>query len=388
MKKLRALIVGQEIELIMSLPSLLVRSGFEVDCLSNNHLLKKNKYLKNYHAVSSMKEMIEVLHYKDLSPYDFIILTNDEMICDVAQSSMSIERKLKLLPVCSEKNFSHLFSKIGLSEILTAENITTPQFFVAQNFWDLKDKAERLGYPCMVKLNSSNGGRGVFECQSLADFDEIKEKITVYPVLLQQKIIGRELDLSAIYQAGELIHFSYSVIEKVIFNKFGPSSLRNYYQLGNFDEKLFSEMKALGKALGADGFTTISCIHSFADNKRYFIEADMRPNAWVEFPRFIGDDPAQYLRNWFSKKEGMSFSNALNANYPLIRQMPYFLRIKNFEVLTNRYQVWSFMSFEDWRIFFRKNKFLARQKFRQFIANLNFFSPKLLQRFFSISQRG
>lgn len=67
----------------------------------------------------------------------------------------------------------------------------------------------------------------------------------------------------------------------MVGNKFGASSLRKYYQTSVVDKEIFLEVQQLGKALGADGFTNISCIQSVDGGGRYVIEADMRANAWI-----------------------------------------------------------------------------------------------------------
>ena len=58
----------------------------------------------------------------------------------------------------------------------------------------------------------------------------------------------------------ELIHFSYSTMDKVVSNRFGPSSLRTYRPLCRVERLVFDWIRALGKALGADGFCNICCI--------------------------------------------------------------------------------------------------------------------------------
>ncbi|MBU6339202.1 MAG: ATP-grasp domain-containing protein [Rickettsiales bacterium] len=183
---------------------------------------------------------------------------------------------MKLLPINSEENLKHIYSKIGLSLTLSKAGITTPDFIVANGLDEVKEAAQKLQYPVMIKTNSDSGGVGVFECNDVADINKINSSFFNSPLLVQKKIIGTELDLYGLYRDGKLIYFTYSQIKKVAKNKFGPSKLRLYKQLSVVDKEIFIEMKNLGKALGANGFVTISCIE--ANNKRYFFEADMRPN--------------------------------------------------------------------------------------------------------------
>lgn len=391
MKKLKALIVGQNMELLLAIPSFVYEAGLSVDMISAHSLITKNHFIENYEFAESWDRIIEILAQRNLDQYDWIILASDEVIECVLSSNLPLEKKRKLLPVKSEENFCHLHSKIGLSKVLTQKKIVTPPFAIANDFNHLSDAAAKVGYPLMVKKDFSSGGLGVFECKNFSELAAYATKISSYPLLLQKKINGRELDLSALYQDGELIHFSYSEILKVYLNKFGPSFLRKYYQLSNFDQKLFLEMRELGQALGANGFATISCIESSEDGKRYFIEADMRPNAWIAFPKFIGDNAAKKMARWFTANEKMSYPFTHNNFFPPSRIMPYFLRMKFWEVLLNRYAVWSFMSQEDRNIFWITNKIAFISLFNKYLkicceffarVKSNSFLPKHLQRFF------
>ena len=111
----------------------------------------------------------------------------------------------------------------------------------------------------MIKVDSSCGGYGVFECSNEFDIQKINSEFLKASFLVQKKIMGIELDLSEFYLNSQLINFPvcpidirdgdprkagrdscrvsvsrrdkglnfcYCVIEKVV-RKFGASSLRN-----------------------------------------------------------------------------------------------------------------------------------------------------------------
>lgn len=347
MKKLKALLIGDSGELMLNMPSLLSRSGFDVDVIAAGHFLKKSRFISDYEMVVDVKEALVRAAKRNLDAYDFIIPCDDATLEAALNSEISLEDKLKLIPIKNAENLKHIYSKIGLSQVLSEADITTPYFFVVRNFSEATAAAEKLKYPVMVKVDSSSGGCGVFECCNAFDLNMIDQKIFDLPVLIQKKIIGAELDLSAIYRDGQLLHFTYSKIEKVIGNKFGPSSLRTYEQLCNVEERVFLEMKKIGQALGANGFTTISCIKSDDDNKLYFIEADMRPNVWVEVSKFIGDDPAIKISQWFSDAAVLKYPHSINIKYNKKILIPSFLRLSAREILCNRYNVWKFISWDD-----------------------------------------
>jgi hypothetical protein len=92
--------------------------------------------------------------------------------------------------------------------------------------------------------------------------------------------------------------------------------------------------------LGADGFVNISSIRSDLDQKLYFFEADMRPNLWVNQPRYFGDDPANVINRYFSTREILKFPYPVNPGYPEQILLSHPLRIGTGDLILNRYQVW------------------------------------------------
>lgn len=361
------------------MPHLLFRAGFEIDAVSSNQLLKENKFLSDYKFYSDKQSMLVHLIKKNLDVYDFIIPCDDQTLKNILDSSLAVVEKLKLLPVQAAENLKHISSKIGLSCALLEGGVVTPDFVVAGNFTEAVAAGEKLGYPLMLKIDFSGGGNGVFKCESASDLASIPQENFNLPLLVQKKISGEELDLSGIYRSGKLVTFSYSTIKKVIGNEFGPSSVRVYEQLGNVSEDVFLEMKKLGKVLGANGFVTISAIKS-SGGKIYFIEADMRPNVWVEMAKFIGDDPAKKLQKWFLQERSqvakLQYPQPLNKKFPTKLLIPYFARLSVAEILTNRYNVWKFMLKEDREFVLR---FLYQQIFFKVFRTIKR-SPTLLIR--------
>jgi hypothetical protein len=207
--------------------------------------------------------------------------------------------------------------------------------------------AEDLGYPVLLKVDASGGGGGVYNCLSSADFYCLNADIWLKSVLIQKKIHGRDLDLSALFLEGELIHFSYSKVEKIVLNHFGPSSVRTYFSLSSVDEKIFDELREVGKALGAHGFTNITCIEAYDGSGRYYVETDMRPNVWLDAPRFFGENIAERITLWYSKGESLQYPVKSVEGFPSQMLIPFFLRLTLMELLTNRYQVWKFIPKEN-----------------------------------------
>lgn len=345
-KKPQALVIGESFDLVFGAVIIFKRCGFEIDMLTINRSYLKSTLLRSCELVSDYENLLIQAGRKNLDQYDIIIISDDSALKNILDSELDDEIKLKLLPVNNIACFEHIASKIGLSKILFKNHIATPEFRIANNIDETVKSAETLGYPVFVKVDHSNGGNGAFECNNQEDIYKINPMHFNLPILVQKKIEGTELDLSAFYQNGNLIHFHFCEIKKVSQNQYGPSSVRKYFQASEINEQIFEDLVNLGKAIGANGFATISYLKS-NDGKGYFIEADMRPNVWTDFTKFIGDDIAKKISAYFEKGEFLNYPILRNEKFPTSMIMPYWLRLSVFEILINRYNVWKFIEKKD-----------------------------------------
>ena len=344
---LKALLIGEGHSLFWNVPHLLARAGFQVDVLTLSHILKNSKFIHHCEIVPKGQSFEDVISQKTLSDYDWIILSHDAMLSSILHSNLSPSKKLELLPVLSEQNYSHLYSKIGLSQTLARHHIKTPPFDVVTSCAEAMVKADQLGYPVLLKKDASGGGSGIFECQSAHDFAKIPSNLFDKPMLIQKMMEGDEVDVSAIFLEGQLIHCHYAKVEGVI-KKFGPSWLRRYTPLTSVDKNLFDELAAIGKALGAHGMSNISCLET--KDGRFYIEVDMRPNVWADVTRFFGDDPAPRIQKWFLHRETLAVPAQQNGTAAETILIPYFLRMRRRDLLLNRQRVWKYIPFEDTKL--------------------------------------
>ncbi|MGH9599089.1 MAG: hypothetical protein ACRD27_04455 [Terracidiphilus sp.] len=340
--QLEALLIGENTCILCSIPLLLSRAGFTVDAISSSRILRACRSVRSISYASSLDKLMQLTRERIRTrnkPYDWVIAADDGTLKALCTLEWPSGAAPGFLPVASGGHPGHLYSKIGLSQTLSAGGIQTPDFRVAQTREEAVAFASQLGYPVFAKIDASGGGGGVFECRCDSDLKGLKRQFARGPMLIQKKIAGRELDLSAIYANRELIHFAYSTIDRALA-RFGPSVVRTYYPLPLVDPKVFEELAALGRVIDAGGFTTISCIEAADGSGRYYIEADMRPNVWTYFPGFYGDDPAPRIRNWFSTGACLT-SDSLQPAAPCVPvTMAYFMRLGWDELLINRYRVW------------------------------------------------
>ena len=95
-------------------------------------------------------------------------------------------------------------------------------------------------------------------------------------------------------------------------------------------------MSELGAALGANGFANVGCIRAAGDQGIYFFEADMRPNVWVEHSKYLNDDPAIRIHNYFQHRVALKPED-YRDHYKSDKILTRLPRIGLLDILRNRY---------------------------------------------------
>lgn len=348
---MQALLIGRHYHLQWVLPQILAEAGFSVDVLTSAPILRHSRFVRECESVAVSESLVARAAKRLERGYDWILVTEDSTLREIASSDLSLEAKLKLLPVLREENFLHLYSKIGLFQVLSKGGVRTPPSCVAHDWKGVLKGAEELGYPVLLKKDASGGGGGILECRNSSDIVSLRKEEWDLPLLVQKKLEGTELDLSALYLQEDLVHFSHSIPKRVM-SPFGPSSLRIYRPLGQVEREVFEELRHLGKVLGVHGFTNISCMQT-PDGKRWYFEADLRTNAWVYASGFLGESIALRIQRWFSHREKLGDPSMHFSEAPEEKILPYLLRLNPREVLCNRYRAWNFLPKKDRGLFIR-----------------------------------
>jgi hypothetical protein len=352
MQERQALVVDLTGGYLWTIPALLARAGFVVDIITTASPLvwSRRPGTRDVVRVGGIEELLCAIETYYCSDYDLVVLTEDDLIGAVRHSTLSMPIKLGVLPVTSERDFEHLFSKIGLSMRLQDAGIATPQFRVAADVDEAAAHASDLGYPVFLKADSANSGAGVLFCASEPELrsgiDCLKVRMgkghidQLFPLLIQEKIDGDLYDLSGFFRAGQLVHFAHAKVEDSSIFDFGPSGVRTYTQLAHVDPVVFDELRCIGQTLGLNGFANIACIRSRRDGRRYYLEADCRPTAWANYPCYYGDDPARAIQRYFECGAGIPYPYPLQAAFPEQILIGYPFRLKWRDLLLNRYGAW------------------------------------------------
>ncbi len=323
--------------------ALLNRSGFQIDLLSNRYFHFFYKDIRNFIFLKKIDDLSD----KKLGisrHYDLIVPCSDHELQIIKDSNLPESLKLKLLPVIHRNFFRHLCSKIELSKLLKKNHILSPAFNVVEKFEDIKYQAEKLGYPILLKIDYSGGGAGTFRLNDANDIFHIPTDFRDKRLLLQKYIDGKLLDMSGFYQKGKLIHFSVSEFIKTSTNPFGPSIVKVFNKEIRHNKEIIHELSAIGSALGLNGFTNVGCIESLQDGKRFYFEVDARPNDWINYPSYFGDDPAISIKKYFSKKVFLKPSHAYK------KRDKYYVfanpsRLNFYQLMINQYEWINYSTF-------------------------------------------
>jgi predicted ATP-grasp superfamily ATP-dependent carboligase len=271
------------------------------------------------------------------------------------------------LPISDIAHKNHLFSKIGLSIALSNSTVPTPKYAIVKSSNDLANTELNLSFPIIIKGDRSSSGSQTFRFNSQRELLQFKFEKSFFPAIVQEFISGQLISIEAFFHQKDLIYFQYSeVIRNVQNSEFTPSNLRRFFHTSNLNQEVEENLVELGRTLGADGFINIGCILS-NDNKLSFFEADMRPNVWIDYGKFWGEDASEKISRKFSTLNiNFSFPQKFD-NEKIILGCPH--RLPLIDIFLNRYKSCFILKHHTFELH------LLLRKFRHFlfsIINLRF----------------
>lgn len=315
--------------LAIDLIDLFYRAGYKIDIVTGSKAIRfLSKKLNLLILEKNKDKAVHISHeLYSKNKYEMVVPSTDSILQAIVKSNLLESEKLALLPVIGPNYFSHIYSKIKLSEILSKHKITTPFFKVAISHDDLLEKHNAMDLPYIIKLDSSGAGLGVYEINTDEELRAFVVQNKEYPLLLQEKIIGKEMDISGYFHNNKLVYLYIAESLQDLY-KYGPSSVRKYFSKKYYKKEIIDELNAIAKAMGINGFTNISCFEK--DKRRYYFEVDLRPNAWINHGRLFGHDLAEYLA-----RDQFRICPNLNENIVLA----HYMRVSFWDLVLNKYGV-------------------------------------------------
>jgi hypothetical protein len=270
------------------LPALLAQAGWRCEVVSLSGLYALSAHVRCLHHVEQVERLadraLEVLEAGLDAAW--VIVASDELLAELRQRALLDRRYLALLPLAGPAGLAHLFSKFQLSRILDRSGLATPAWRVATSADEALQAAEELGYPCFLKRDAGNGGRGVARCLSSEELHDQALRWAAEPLLVQEELRGRLWGVEALFWRGHLQAYAASEsLEEM--HPFGPSVRRRYGGLLEEGGALEQLLRQLGKALLAHGWANISLIQTM-DGRWHCFEADLRPTVWLAMDQALG----------------------------------------------------------------------------------------------------
>jgi hypothetical protein len=270
------------------IPFLLSESGCKVDvfCSSRSWLISNNYFNHWYESPEDLDEyrnqLIKLVNNEE---FDWVILADDALIRymnEVVESDMFA----KIMPIQDISQRNMLSSKKGFSEFCIKKGIDTPGYVVYNGKEDLLAIKETLKFPVINKQDFSWGGADMFISHTFQEFEANLHKIPLNEnVLIQEFIEGEEICVDSLFYKGELMAYFTSIALQYSTTRFTFTTRRRYFN----DTKLEQILRKIGKSARINSFVNIRFIHDKKSNKYFLIEADPRPNSWMAYSRFLGN---------------------------------------------------------------------------------------------------
>src|ERR1700761_5877733 len=208
---MRALLFGQQDHIFESVPALMSRAGLRVTVISTSAKLAACPYVDQFIHVGSADELVRAAADESMLGYGIIVAGDDETLLSVKTSNLNPEEKVRLLPIMNADGLAHIASKFGLSRVLGAAKVNTPDFRIVNNRPELEAAISEIGFPCMIKGDGGGCGDQVHELPANLDLAPWQAD-TSYPLIVQRKIEGELVDLSGLFLEGRPVFFSYSEV--------------------------------------------------------------------------------------------------------------------------------------------------------------------------------
>lgn len=270
-------------------PFLLNEAGCTVDvfCSSKSWLISNNYYNHWYESPEDLDDyrssLIKLVKNKH---FDWVILADDALI---GYMNEVIEPEMfdKIMPIQEISQRNMLSSKKGFSEFCKNNGIDTPGYVIYNGKEDLLAIKETLKFPVINKLDFSWGGTDMFISHTFEEFEANLHKIPINEnVLIQEYIEGEEIHVEALFYQGELMTYFTANILQFSTTKFSYTTKKIYFN----DTQLEPILRKAGAALKMNSFGNICFLYDKERKKYFLIEIDPRPNSWMPYSRFVGEN--------------------------------------------------------------------------------------------------
>jgi hypothetical protein len=270
-------------------PFLLKEAGCTIDvfCSGKSWLISNSHYNHWYESPDDLNQYrIELAEVVRQNAYDWVILADDALI-RYMNEFVEEHNFEAIMPIQQISNREMLSSKKGFSTFCKKYDIDTPGFVIYNGKTDLPIVQETLKFPVINKLDFSWGGTDMFISNTYEEFISNLHKIPEnQDVLIQEYINGEEIHVEALFYRGELMAYFTANILQFSTTKFSYTTKKLYFNNTDLEPVL----RKTGAALKMNSFGNICFLHDKERKKYFLIEVDPRPNSWMPYSRYIGEN--------------------------------------------------------------------------------------------------
>jgi len=165
--------------------------------------------------------------------------------------------------------------------------------------------SERLTipFPFIAKGERRSGGVEVAFIENNRQLEEFTHKQN-HKFLIQENIIGNELNADAFYRNGKLIFVAFSSTKFAMW-KFGPFARRDYAR--KIPNEVSENLQLIGEKLQFNGIANVTFMKDSKNKNLKLFEFDARLNVWAHVSILFGFDPQEFYRN----STAMNFTNPM-----------------------------------------------------------------------------
>jgi protein-tyrosine-phosphatase/predicted ATP-grasp superfamily ATP-dependent carboligase len=331
------LVLGDGVSAFLAVVRSLGRQGIEVHaawCQPDSPTLS-SRYVKRFHrlpfydAQSDWADRFSAL--LDREQFDLVLPTNEQSMRALHSRRRDLETKARLYLV-DDRTFDIVFDKVKCGQLAEDLGLQIPRARVVATDNELKEAAEQLGYPLVLKPISSYDPnlplqrRDVVKAYSPEELELRGTRLLAAgPIQIQENFIGRGVGVELLVDRGDVLFaFQHERVHQP--PRGGASSYRKSVPL---NQNLLEASKKFVGALKYSGVIMIEFLVNATEDWR-FVEANAR--FWGSLPLAVAagaDFPYALYRYWVhgdrefpqSYREGLYCRNALSDGLWLVHNL-------------------------------------------------------------------
>ena len=265
MKKRSVLLIGYDSNLFLGVIYCLRSSNFSIYILTSNkkNAAKYSRFCKKtflyQDANGALNSIISIVEHYHID----LIMPIDELETRFVHEH---HEQLSKYAVCTWATDTHMFdigiNKGLLADFLSKNGLPCPVSGTAGDSRELELKAERIGYPVLIKPNRSSFGRGIRKFDNWNDlkafYEEAKPGSNEF--IIQPFIIGSDITCNVICDNGKILCHTIQESPVKTGSNFSNNDVLDFHD----DDEV---IKVVGKMMMLLKWSGVACVDMRRDNR-------------------------------------------------------------------------------------------------------------------------